>query len=207
MDSAQQIKQWSKELKALAQNGLAYSKDPFDQERFHQLYSTAMSMASHVSTFSDDEVRKLLPIEVGYTTPKIAVRGVVWSQGKVLLVKESADGRWCLPGGWCDIDLTPSENIVKEIEEEAGIVTRAVRLLAFYDQTKNNPSVTMQHIYTVYFLCEEISGEFKMNTETSAAAFFDPEDLPELSIERMSHDQLRRALHISLDSHTPPYFD
>ena len=44
----------------------------------------------------------------GYATPKIDVRGAVIHDGKILLVQEKSDGKWCLPGGWGDVGDQPS---------------------------------------------------------------------------------------------------
>jgi ADP-ribose pyrophosphatase YjhB (NUDIX family) len=205
VETSEQIKQWAKELKGIAQTGLAYEKDVFDKERYTQMHELAISMLSYISGLKKEEVNKKLPIESGYTTPKIAVRGVVIKNRKLLMVKEAADGLWCLPGGWCDIGLTASENVEKEIEEETGLRTKATRLLAFFDQTKKHPSVTMQHIYTVYFLCELISGDMKGSIETTNVGFFDRDHIPPLSSERMTHEQLEIALNVT--EQNTVYFD
>ncbi len=57
----------------------------------------------------------------GYATPKVAVRGAVIHNNKILLVKEKADVLWALPGGYADSGLSASQNIKKEISEEAQI--------------------------------------------------------------------------------------
>jgi len=53
-------------------------------------------------------------------TPKVEVRGAAFRDGRVLLVRETADGRWTLPGGWADVNESPSEAIEKEIAQESG---------------------------------------------------------------------------------------
>ena len=65
-----------------------------------------------------------------YPTPKIDVRALIMQEGQVLLIQEKSDKKWSLPGGWCDIGLTPSENLVKEVKEQAGIELKADRLLS-----------------------------------------------------------------------------
>ena len=50
------------------------------------------------------------------------------------LVREIADGgRWTLPGGWCDVGLSPGENVVKEVFEESGFHVEVERLVAALD--------------------------------------------------------------------------
>ncbi|MFP3472177.1 NUDIX domain-containing protein, partial [Micrococcus sp. SIMBA_144] len=75
--------------------------------------------------------------EKGYQTPKVDVRGVVFKDNKILMVKEKIDDQWSLPGGFCDINLSPGENIVKEIKEEAGYDATPVKLLALLDMNKH----------------------------------------------------------------------
>ncbi|WP_042221560.1 NUDIX hydrolase [Oceanobacillus manasiensis] len=207
METAQQIKLWARQIKDIAQTGLAYGTDVFDRERYHQMNEIATQMLSFISGKKMGEIRELLPIETGYSTPKIAVRGVVLKKGKLLMVKEAADGLWCLPGGWCDTGLSPSQNTIKEIEEETGLRTKATRLLCLFDQTKHRSSVTMQHIYTIYFQCELIGGELRNSIETEDVAFFNENELPSLSSERIMTWQIKKALHLARKDSGNIYFD
>lgn len=207
MNTHEKIMQWSKQLKAIAQTGLTYGNDVFDQERYEQMNELANTMLADISGMSSDEIHDLLPIEEGYATPKVAVRGLIVKDGKVLMVKEIADGLWTLPGGWCDTGLTPSENIEKEIREETGLRAKAVKLLAIFDQTKHRKSETMQHIYTIYFLCEILEGELTTSIETAAVEFFPANKLPPLSKERITAMQFEKAFSIASDEHQTIYFD
>lgn len=207
METSENIKLWARELRAIAQTGLTYGKDVFDLERYEQMNELSSRMLAHISGMSPYEIDHLLPIEEGYATPKVAVRGLVMQGNKVLMVKEVADGLWTLPGGWCDTGLTPSENIEKEIQEETGLHTRATRLLTFFDQTKHRESETMQHIYTLYFLCERISGELTSSIETEAVTYFPVNELPPLSNERMTAEQFKIALSIYENKDKGVYFD
>lgn len=207
METPEQIKLWAKQFRAIAQTGLTYGNDVFDQERYSEVLEITTEMLSHISNLKKEEINRKLPIESGYATPKIAVRGIVLQDQQVLMVKEVADGLWCLPGGWCDINLTPSQNVEKEIKEETGLWTKATRLVAFFDQTKYRPSVTMQHIYTIYFLCEVISGDLKSSIETTEVRFFPLHNTPPLSNERITKKQLNTALSVALDENKKPYFD
>ncbi len=79
---------------------------------------------------------KLL-VAFGYATPKVDVRGSVFRDDQILLVKERADGLWTLPGGWADVNESPREAVVREIMEESGYHTRANKLLAVWDRAKH----------------------------------------------------------------------
>src|SRR5699024_9861628 len=126
--------QWAKELQAIAQAGLTYSKDKYDIERFEMIREMSIDMLAHHTETDKSMIKALFANETGYATPKVDVRGVIFKEDKILLVKEEADDAWALPGGWGDIGLTPSEVAVKEVEEEAGIEVKATRLIAIYDK-------------------------------------------------------------------------
>lgn len=207
MNTSEEIKLWARELKAIAQTGLAYGKDVYDLERYQQMNGLSNQMLSYISDFSSDEIDGKLPIEEGYATPKIAVRGIVLKDQQVLMVKETADGLWSLPGGWCDIGFSAAENIEKEIEEETGLRTKATKLLSFYDQRLHRFSVSMQHIYTVYFLCEIVEGKLRGSIETADVNFFSPNQLPTLSIQRVTKKQLQTAIQIAKEECCKIYFD
>ena len=70
-----------------------------------------------------DALRADWAAETGYVTPKVEVRGAVFraADEHVLLVRETADGLWTLPGGWADVNDSPSGAIRREIEQEVGI--------------------------------------------------------------------------------------
>lgn len=205
MNQAEQIKLWARELRAIAQTGFEYGRDKFDKERYSQLLNVSSEMLSKVSDLSFDEVNAMLPVESGYATPKVAVRGLVIRDEKILMVQEIADDCWSLPGGWCDTGLSPSENIQKEIEEESGLNTNVTRLLCVFDQAKYNKSITMQHIYVHYFLCEIESGELRNSIETKNVDFFNIDELPELSTERVTQHQLKKAFSVAKTGDV--YFD
>ncbi len=100
----------SRELASMAQAGITYSVDPFDRERFHRMREIAGEVLQHAGK-ADFE----WPSEIGYSTPKVDVRGAVFRNGEVLLIREASSGKWTLPGGWADVNLTPAENVEKEM--------------------------------------------------------------------------------------------
>ena len=74
-------------------------------------------------------MNSIFSAQEGYATPKIDVRGVIFSNENILLVKERSDGKWTLPGGWTDVSLSASENVIREIKEETGYQVKVIRLL------------------------------------------------------------------------------
>src|SRR5512136_250247 len=130
--------QWARQLQAIAQNGLTYAQNAYDVERYTAVRQIAAEMMAAGSDTDLSRVLDLFSGEVGYATPKVDVRGVVFRGDALLLVKELVDdGRWTLPGGWADPNESPGEAVVREVFEESGFQTRAVKLLAVYDRSKH----------------------------------------------------------------------
>ena len=117
MDKSKQWLQWAVELQSLAQAGLAYGKDVYDLERYERIREIAAEILSRMSDVPLGTVKELFCNETGYQTPKIDTRAAVFQDGRILLVQEK-DGRWSLPGGWCDVNVSVGENTVKEVKEE-----------------------------------------------------------------------------------------
>lgn len=184
---------WSKRLQAIAQNGLTFAKDSYDVERYQQIRELAAEMLAAGSHQDLAVIRKWMAADSGYMTPKVDVRGVVFHEGKLLLVRERSDGKWTLPGGWADPAASPVENVVREIREESGYDTQATKILAIFDRSKHPHEPPLPfHVYKIFFQCALVGGVPKPGAETDEVGFFDELDLPELSIDRVTPAQIKR---------------
>jgi ADP-ribose pyrophosphatase YjhB (NUDIX family) len=182
---------WASRLNALAQNGLTFSRDPFDIERYTSVRNIAAEiMAAHTGV-ETTLVRDFFAREEGYATPKVDVRGVVFRDGTLLFVKEPEDGTWSLPGGWADVGESPSEAVVREVFEESGYTTHAVKLLALYDRNKHAHPPFPHHAYKLFIRCELLSQVPAGSAETEAR-FFGGGAIPELSVARVTVEQIAR---------------
>ena len=185
--------QWARQLMAIAQNGLTYAENQFDRERYEQVRQVGAEMMAEQSDTDCRKVLELFSGEIGYATPKVDVRGVVFRDDLILLVKERADGGWTLPGGWADVNESPQEAVVREVSEESGYQTRAGKLLAVWDRAKHAHFPPFPfHIYKIFILCELIGGEAAASPETEEVEFFPEDGLPELSISRVTSGQIAR---------------
>ena len=105
-----------KRLLALADAGLFYGKDAFDQERYQELRELTLQLISttgHEAAVLPD-LEKILTKEEGYPTPKVDVRGLIKKENRFLLVEDLRTKEWSLPGGYAEIGCSPKENIEKE---------------------------------------------------------------------------------------------
>ncbi len=199
---------WARQLQALAQNGMHHTESPFDRERYEAIRDMAADMMSVPSGAPREMIRALFDAEVGYATPKVDVRGVVFREDRILLVKERRDGLWTLPGGWADVGETPSQAAVREVYEEAGFQCRAVKLLAVYDRSRHGHAPPRPyHIYKLFFLCELIGGTATTSIETDGAEFFGEGAIPPLSLPRTTPSQVARFFEHHRHPDWPADFD
>jgi ADP-ribose pyrophosphatase YjhB (NUDIX family) len=145
--------------------------------------------------------------DVGYGTPRVGVRGACFRGDRVLMVRERADGRWALPGGWADVNQSASECVTREIREESGFTARAVKLCGVWDRSRHGYPPNPLTIYTMFFLCELTGGAPQPSLETSEVGFFAENELPELSPGRNQAHQVRRMFAHHREPGLPTEFD
>jgi ADP-ribose pyrophosphatase YjhB (NUDIX family) len=204
---ASQWVEWARELVTMAQTGLTYSKDAFDIARYVRVRDIAVAMFAAGSKTEFATIAGIFDAETGHATPKVDVRAFVLLNGALLLVRERAEGRWSLPGGWADVGETPREAVEREVAEESGYEVRATRLLAVYDKRLHNHPPQPFYIYKLFFACELIGGTPVQTDETDGAGFFEPHALPELSLDRIVPSQIERLYAIAADPLLPADFD
>jgi ADP-ribose pyrophosphatase YjhB (NUDIX family) len=197
-------------LSALAQDGLTYGADEYDLDRYRQLSRLAVELFSVLSGQPAAELAIELGRDSGYATPKIEVRGAIFDDDeRVLLMREKIDGRWSLPGGWADPGDAPSAAVTREILEETGYHSSAVKLIACWDrEVQGNPPPLPVHVYKLFFLCRR-DGVVQPPAvlETLEVGWFGLDALPPLSLGRVNHRQLERALAHHRDPSLPTEFD
>ena len=183
-------KKWAQELQFLSQCSLAYSKDKFDRERSERIREIACEMLSYKYDIPIEKVKLDFAGELGYQTPKVETRAAVIKDNKILLVKEQFDGKWALPGGYQDVNMSIKENAIKEASEEAGAVVNPVKIIAVLDYNRHHHVNFLFGMVKVFVLCEYVSHSFVENTETLGAEFYSLDELPELSTTRTTKKQL-----------------
>jgi ADP-ribose pyrophosphatase YjhB (NUDIX family) len=197
----------ARRLHALARTGMHFCGNAYDRERYVEIEQIAAELLSGPAPVDRAALLAIWRNEAGYVTPKVEVRGAVFRDGKVLLVRESADGLWTLPGGWADVNEAPSQSVEKEIEQESGFRARAVKLAALYDRQRHGHGPTLHHSWKAFFLCEITGGAARGSYETDAVDFFDPARLPDMSLGRSTPRQVARMLEHWCKRGLPTDFD
>jgi ADP-ribose pyrophosphatase YjhB (NUDIX family) len=190
---------WAREIEALGQTGLAFSKDPYDLERYAALRRLAARIMSEHTGACLERIEGLFDGETGYATPKVGVRAAVFdAAGRILMVREVVDGnRWTLPGGWADVNQTPAQSVLREVFEESGYRVRAVKLAAVWDRARQAQPAMASSVIRMFFVCALEGGEAATSLETSEVGWFAEGDIPaDLSLRRtLPHHISRMFAH------------
>jgi ADP-ribose pyrophosphatase YjhB (NUDIX family) len=205
-------------LQVIAQEGLAYSRDPFDLDRFARLRDLAAGLAETgpeavalpADPLPHDGPPPVVPgdavrAERGYLTPKLDVRAaVIDDDGRLLLVRENSDGRWALPGGWADVGETLAEGVVREVREETGYVVEVDRLLGVYDRERWGHPPMLHFTLKSVIACRLVGGTATPSPETTAVEWFARDALPPLSVHRNSPELVARVFDHADEPGLPP---
>ena len=198
---------WVRQLQAIAQTGLHYAKDRFDIERYEQTRVIAAEMMAAGSGEPQPRLLDMFSLDKGYRTPKVGLRAAVFQDDRILMVRETHDGRWSMPGGWADVNQSATQCVEREVVEESGFTARAVKLAAVWEWSRHAPQPFPFTVYYMFFLCELTGGAAQPGHETSAVDFFAEDALPELSRGRMTEFLVRRMFEHHRHPDLPTDFD
>jgi ADP-ribose pyrophosphatase YjhB (NUDIX family) len=197
----------AKRINSIAQTGFAFTRDDFDRERYSELLDISISILNNITDIDTEKLDFIFNREIGYQTPKVGIRAVIFNENRILLVKERMDEKWCLPGGYADVGMTPGETAVKEVKEESGYDVKPLRVLGLIDYNKHQEKPFPFDIYQIFIACEINGGEPKPGLETSDVGFFDMDNLPELSVRRVTKNQILKMFEMHINKVLEPIFD
>lgn len=199
--------EWAREIQALAQTGSHYAENEYQLQRNQRLMEIAAEIVGEHSDLEFASVLAAFKTPIGYTTPKVDVRGAVFQNDKLLFVREITDGRWALPGGWADVGEMPSSATEREVWEETGFQVKARKVIGVYDANRVG-RLELFHAYKIIFLCELIGGNPRSSNETGEVAFFGKYELPEIfSGERTKSRHIVDVFNCLENPNCPPVFD
>lgn len=198
---------WAQEIQALAQTGLTYALNDWQTGRYQRLMEIAAEIVSEHTRYPVGAIIENFKLQPGYATLKVDVRGAVFQDGKLLLVREKMDGGWTMPGGWADVGDTPAAGTEREVWEESGFRVKARKVIGVYDANRTAP-LALYHAVKLVFLCDIIGGEAQISSETTEVAFFGENEIPiPLSGERTRPLHIEHAFSALRDDFWQVYFD
>ena len=208
--AADAVRRAAIKLTALAQDGLLYAADDYSRDRYQKVGRLSAELLATVSGRPAGELVLELGRDSGYATPKVDVRGPLFDDHeRVLLMQEKTDGRWSLPGGWADPGDSPSAAVTREVLEETGYHSSVIKLIACWDrELQDNPPPMPVHVYKLFFLCRRHGpAQPPATLETLDVGWFSLDALPPLSLGRVNHRQVERALAHHRDPLLPTELD
>jgi len=181
-----------KRLKSISDIGLLYSKNEYDKERYMELQEITFNLLHKFSGLNIEDLKFQLPQAKDYPTAKVDIRGLsISDDNKILLVQESVDSKWSLPGGWGDVGYSPKETIINEFKEETGLDVTAERLLAVFDKKMHPHPPQPFYVYKMVFYCKSVSVEITRGFDVLDVQYFSIDNLPALSEDRILESQLK----------------
>lgn len=197
----------AKRINSIAHSGIAFTKDKYDHERYSELLDLSIQILNNITDIDSKKLEFIFNRDIGYQTPKVGVRAVVFRDEKILMVKERMDNKWCLPGGYADTGMTPSEIIINEVKEESGFDVEPVRILGLIDYNKHQAKPFPFDLYQLFMECKITGGKATAGIETSDVGFFAIDDLPELSVRRVTKEQVLKMFELHNNKDFDPVFD
>ncbi len=200
--------EWAREIQHLSQTGLAFAVTDYEKQRYKKLMEITAEMVDHYTSLESEEFAKVLMVHPGYATPKIDVRAaIINDEGKILLVKEVMDKKWAMPGGWADVGDIPSEVAIRETKEESGYDVKPKKVIGVYDANRSGRPLEFFHAFKIIFLCDLLGGEAKTSEETEDVAFFNIDELPQLSQNRTNEKHINELKKHLKDDKCATFFD
>ena len=199
--------EWAREIQQLCQTGLTFSQTNYETERYHRLMEIAAEIVESHTDHPMESLTENFLAQPGYATAKIDVRAAIIRDGKILLVQERMDQKWCMPGGWADVGEIPSEMVAREVIEESGFEVVPKKVIGVYDANRGGIPLEFYHAYKIIFLCEITGGEARASDETMDVGFFSFDDLPPLSSARTNEKHLAEIQAHLKDQDRPAAFD
>ncbi|MEJ5261578.1 MAG: NUDIX hydrolase [Ignavibacterium sp.] len=197
----------AREIQQLSQTGLAFAANDYEKKRYTRLIEIVSEIIENHSQLEKESVQKYLLNHPGYATPKIDVRAAVVKDNQILLVQESTDKCWAMPGGWADVGDIPSQVAIRETKEESGFDVIPRKVIGVFDANRLGGHLELFHAFKIIFLCDLIGGEARTSDETLEVKFFPLNSLPPLSLNRTNEKHIEEIkLHLS-DKNRPTYFD
>ena len=201
------ILQVAEQLRALSNNGLHFTDDPYQIERFHHILSLSAELVGMVDQRPLEVLKNHFFDDIALRSPFVAVDTAVFNeQGDLLLIQRADDHCWALPGGASDVGETPAAGAVREVWEETGLHVAVTALLGIFDSRLCGSSGS-RHLYHILFAGHVLGGAAKVTLETLDVGWFAAEKIPFTALSPGHEARIRCALRWQADRSLPVFFD
>lgn len=174
------------EIRAIAQTGLGYARHPYDRERYERLMAIAAREYSAVTGIDADELSARFRAELGYATPKVGVAAAVFDEReRILLIRRADDGRWCLPGGWVEVNESPEASAAREVLEETGYEVRVGVIIRVGSRQPSARRSAHSSVHLLY-AADRVGGCARLSHESLEVGFHDIDSVTDWHMDHHS---------------------
>lgn len=135
----------------------------------------------------------------------VAVAAVVQNEhGDVLMIERTDNGLWAIPGGGQDLGETTREAVVREVEEETGILVKVTGITGIYSDPHHVIAYDdgeVRQEFSITFRATPVGGEMQTSSESKRVEWVPPERAPSLNI----HPSVRLRINHALEGRESPY--
>ena len=145
-------------LRALSNNGLRFADNPYQTETFEEMLALGAELTALVDARPLAEIQRHFFDDTRYVSPYTVVDTAVFDDaGRILLIQRTDNGRWALPGGWCEVNELPAEGAVREVWEETGCRVALSGFLGMFDNNYHGGG-GLHHLYCLLFAAHHVEG-------------------------------------------------
>jgi mutator protein MutT len=127
----------------------------------------------------------------------VGVGAVLVHEGRLLLIrraKEPLRGRWLVPGGTVEWGETLEQALVREVEEETGLVVKPREVVAVLDRIHREADAVVHHFVIVDYLCDFVSGTLRAGSDAQDAALVPLADVPAYDVPHEAMEVVQEGL-------------
>jgi ADP-ribose pyrophosphatase YjhB (NUDIX family) len=159
-------------IQSIARNGLYYTTNEYDKERYERLLSLTSQTYSELLSIPEETVKARFLAELGYITPKVGTNAAIFNEKGEILLMERIDGSgWCMPCGFVEPNETPTEGVVREVREETGLDVKIKQLVGIF--TRKPGEKTGPHTFvSIVYLCDVVGGQLRISHEGKALNYW-----------------------------------
>jgi 8-oxo-dGTP pyrophosphatase MutT (NUDIX family) len=206
-NTAARLVQIADRLRSLSTNGLHWSTDPYQTERYQHILRLAAELLGMVDARPLPEIERVFFTDLDVSTPLAVVDTAVFDDtGRLLMIQRADNRRWALPGGACDVGETGAAGGAREVWEETGYTVAITHLLGVWD-SRLCGSRGSRHLYHLLFAGRVTGGVPTLSQETLDIRWMTPGELPWDDLEPGHTPRIRHALAWQADPQHPAYFD
>lgn len=188
------------EIQTIARNGLNYSANVYDRERYERLLELSTAQYSNLLERPSAEIRTKFLRELGHITPKLGGDAAIFNEHGEVLLMDRADGSgWCLPCGWAEPNERPADTAVRETREETGLEVRVCRLVGVFSRPANI-ATDLHAMSGVVHLCDIVGGKLTLSHEGLGLRYWPLDEVPKWSTDHEKKARAAFAMWVSEDA-------